>query len=122
MRKKILVINRDEELFQGIRLNLEEIADVIALESTEGLDRTVAEKGVDYILMDSDLLDEPGISALYSVKMKHPNLGLVVMQLYGEEAQDAGKNLMNIVDMFVYKPVDFTMLTHRLNLPVRGMT
>ena len=118
MRKKILVINKDENLSQGIRLNLEEIADVIALESTEGLDSTVTEKGVDYILMDSDLLDGPGISALYSVKQKHPKLGLVVMQLYGEDPQSAGRNLIDIVDMFVYKPVDFNILTQRLNLPV----
>ena len=122
MRKKILVINRDENLSQGIRLNLEELADVIALKSTEGLDRTVTEKGVDYILMDSDLLDGPGVSALYSVKQKYPKLGLVVMQLYGEDPEASGRNLIDIVDMFVYKPVDFNILTQRLNLPVRGIS
>ena len=116
MRKKILVVNKDENLSQGIRMNLEELADVIALGSTENLDSAVREKGIDCILMDSDFLDEAGLNVLSLLKKNNPGLGLVVMQLYGEEPPAAAKARLDIVDMFVYKPIDFDILTQRLNL------
>ena len=121
MRKKFIIVDGDRGFLEGIKLNLEEIADVAVCTNIINMFVELSCGRYDVLLLDSGLLGEAGAHILQKIKQDHSQIVIVSMQLYGEEPDVREGNINQLVDMHVYKPVDFEKLLNRLGHLTEGL-
>lgn len=121
MRKKFIVVDRDQGFLEGIKLNLEEIADVVVCSNINDMFIKLSSDRYDILLLDSVLLGKSGANILHEIKLNQPQIIIVGMQLYGEEPDVRKEDSDKLVNMHVYKPVDFEIFLNRLSTLSEGL-
>jgi two-component system alkaline phosphatase synthesis response regulator PhoP len=119
MNKKILIIEDEEELIDGLKLNLDfEGYDVIwALDGEEGL-RKALKEAPDLILLDIMLPKKDGLEVCRELRQQNVTIPIIMLTAKGEEV-DKVVGLEIGADDYITKPFSVKELLARLKAHLR---
>lgn len=119
MKKKILIIEDEEELIKGLKLNLVfEGYDVIwALDGEEGLNKALEEKP-DLILLDIMLPQKNGLEVCRELRGQNVTIPIIMLTAKGEEV-DKVVGLEIGADDYITKPFGVKELLARVKAHLR---
>ena len=119
MNKKILIVEDEMELIQGLKLNLEfEGYDVIwALDGEEGLDKALKE-APDLILLDIMLPKKDGLEVCRELRQQNVTIPIIMLTAKGEEV-DKVVGLEIGADDYITKPFSVKELLARVKAHLR---
>ena len=119
MRKKILIVEDEKELIEGLKLNLVSAGyDVIwALDGQEGLNKALQE-APDLILLDIMLPKKDGLDVCRELRGKNISVPIFMLTAKGEEV-DKVVGLEIGADDYIVKPFSVSELLARIRAALR---
>lgn len=114
-KKKILVIDPDEDFCLNVRLFLEENYQVIARQELEYIDYTILMNRVDLLLLEAEYAGPDLISLIKDLKTNHKNLKILVMYTYFSADKQTEKELAEYTDALITKPFDVDVLKAKVD-------
>ncbi len=119
MGKKILIIEDEEDLAKGLKLNLEDEGYKVdwAREGSEGLQKTI-EDTPDLIILDIMLPKKNGLEVCQELRQKKINIPIIMLTAKGEEI-DKVIGLELGADDYITKPFSIRELLARIKVQLR---
>jgi two-component system alkaline phosphatase synthesis response regulator PhoP len=119
MGKKILIIEDEEDLAKGLKLNLEDEGYKVdwAREGSEGLQKTI-EDTPDLIILDIMLPKKNGLEVCRELRQKNINIPIIMLTAKGEEI-DKVLGLELGADDYMTKPFSIRELLARIKVQLR---
>ena len=119
MKKKILIIEDEEDLIKGLKLNLsdEGLEVVWALNGVEGL-RKAIEETPDLIILDVMLPEMDGLEVCRELRHKNIGIPIIMLTAKGEEI-DKVVGLEIGADDYITKPFSIRELLARIKVQLR---
>lgn len=119
MEKKILIIEDEEDMAKGLKLNLEDEGYIVewASEGSEGL-RKAFEDTPDLIILDIMLPKKNGLSVCQELRQKNINIPIIMLTAKGEEI-DKVLGLELGADDYMTKPFSIRELLARIKVQLR---
>ncbi len=119
MGKKILIIEDEEDLAKGLKLNLEDEGYKVdwASEGSEGLQKTI-EDTPDLIILDIMLPKKNGLEVCQELRQKKINIPIIMLTAKGEEI-DKVIGLELGADDYMTKPFSIRELLARIKVQLR---
>ena len=119
MKKKILIIEDEEDLIKGLKLNLIDEGYEVdsALNGVEGL-RKAIEKTPDLIILDIMLPDKDGLEVCRELRQKNISIPIIMLTAKGEEI-DKVVGLEIGADDYITKPFSVRELLARIKVQLR---
>jgi len=97
-KKRILVIDPDEDFCRNVRLYLEESYDVTARQGLEYIDFTILLNRVDLLLIEADFANAELVRSLQRIQKDHKDLKIVIMYTYFPADKKIERALVRIAD------------------------
>jgi len=122
MKKKILIIEDEEDLVKGLKLNLKDegYEAVWASDGVEGL-RKAQETDLDLIILDIMLPKKDGLDVCRELRQKNINIPIIMLTAKGEEV-DKVIGLELGADDYMTKPFSIRELLARIKAHLRRET
>jgi len=122
MKKKILIIEDEEDLVKGLKLNLKDegYEAVWASDGVEGL-RKAQETDLDLIILDIMLPKKDGLDVCRELRQKNINIPIIMLTAKGEEV-DKVVGLELGADDYMTKPFSIRELLARIKAHLRRET
>jgi len=122
MKKKILIIEDEEDLVKGLKLNLKDegYEMVWASDGVEGL-RKAQETDLDLIILDIMLPKKDGLDVCRELRQKNINIPIIMLTAKGEEV-DKVIGLELGADDYMTKPFSIRELLARIKAHLRRET
>lgn len=113
-KKRILVVDPDEDFCKSVRLYLEESYQVTSRQGLEYIDYTLLLKQTDILVIDADQADRNFSSRLAGIRANHPEIKIVVMYTYFSTNKQDEILLARTADDLIAKPFDVSTLRDKL--------
>jgi DNA-binding response OmpR family regulator len=119
MKKKILIIEDEQDLIKGLKLNLSDEGFVVdwAVDGVEGL-RKAIEETPDLIILDIMLPEMNGLEVCRELRQKKINIPIIMLTAKGEEI-DKVVGLEIGADDYITKPFSIRELIARIKVRIR---
>ena len=119
MKKKVLIIEDEEDLIKGLKLNLIDEGYEVdsALNGVEGL-RKALEETPDLIILDIMLPDKDGLEVCRELRQKNISIPIIMLTAKGEEI-DKVVGLEIGADDYITKPFSVRELLARIKVQLR---
>jgi len=119
MKKKVLIIEDEEDLIKGLKLNLIDEGYEVdsALNGVEGL-RKALEETPDLIILDIMLPDKDGLEVCRELRKKNISIPIIMLTAKGEEI-DKVVGLEIGADDYITKPFSVRELLARIKVQLR---
>ena len=114
-KKRILVIDPDEDFCRNVRLYLEESYEVTSRQGLEYIDYTILLNRVDLLLIEADFADFELVNALQRIRKDYPSLRIIIMYTYFPADRKIERALVKIADTTIAKPFDVFQLKTKVD-------
>jgi DNA-binding NtrC family response regulator len=114
-KKRILVIDPDEEFCRSIRLYLEEDYQVTTRQGFDYFDYSIILNKIDLLIMEADLADARLIHLIKQIRHNHPAIRIIIMYVYFPPDKTIEKALVEDADDIISKPFDVDILQQKVN-------
>ncbi len=114
-KKRILVIDPDEDFCRNVRLYLEESYEVTARQGLEYIDYTILLNRVDLLLIEADFADFELVNALQQIHKDYPSVKIIIMYTYFPADRKIERALVKIADTTIAKPFDVFQLKTKVD-------
>ncbi|MBL7131530.1 MAG: response regulator [Candidatus Omnitrophica bacterium] len=116
-KKKILVIDDEEDFCYLMKLNLEGTGDfevITAFSGQEGIDKS-KQMAFDLVIMDLNMPDLSGEEALDTLKQMNPSLPVLLFSVYHDDISTLSSAVKSKADGIIAKPIDHSQLYATIN-------
>ena len=114
-KKRILVVDPDEDFCRNVRLYLEESYDVSARQGLEYIDYTILLNRVDLLLIEADFANNELVRSLQRIQKEHKHLKIVIMYTYFPADKKIEQGLAKVADAMIAKPFDVFQLKTKID-------
>ena len=115
-KKKILVLDKDKDVCQGIKEYLKEDYEVFACTSVDNILNTIQENNIDLIISDVDLPNGYIYRFLNDLKSSAAEIPVILMYVCFDCSQKIEESIRNMADAVFLKPFDLQKLKKRIDL------
>lgn len=113
-KKRVLIVDDLPELRDVLGFALKEKYSVVAADSAESALKYIADNSVNLILLDYEMPEMNGITALKKIKKRHPDIAVIMMS--GHAPVDARQKAFNLgAYAFFMKPFDIDKLLNAID-------
>ncbi len=114
-KKRILVVDPDEDFCRNVRLYLEESYDVSARQGLEYIDYAILLNRVDLLLIEADFANNELVRSLQRIQKEHAHLKIVIMYTYFPSDKKIEQGLAKVADAMIAKPFDVFQLKTKID-------
>jgi response regulator RpfG family c-di-GMP phosphodiesterase len=111
----ILLLARDSDLAESIRIYLEDSYRVYYLSDIDGLDTCLRKYKIDILLTDLDKSSPGLLKELESVKSEYRRLRIMVMCMFLDDDEGKEQLLLKEADDHIFKPFNASVLKYKLD-------
>ena len=115
-KKKILVLDKDKDVCQGIKEYLKEDYEVFDCTSVDNILNTIQENNIDLIISDVDLPNGYIYRFLNDLKSSAAEIPVILMYVCFDCSQKIEESIRNMADAVFLKPFDLQKLKKRIDL------
>jgi DNA-binding response OmpR family regulator len=115
-KKKILVLDKDKDICQGIKEYLKDDYEVFACTSVDNILNTIRENNIDLIISDLDLPNGYIYKFFDDLKLLAAKVPVILMYVYFDCSQKMEESIRNMADAVFIKPFDLQKLKKRIDL------
>lgn len=112
MRKKILIIDDEEDLCRLLKLILEKDGRIhvdTAFSGQEGIDKA-KKKAYDLVITDFVMPDMNGNEVIGVLKQINPSLQILLFSVYFDDVSTLSPSIKNKINGIIHKPIDHSQL------------
>ncbi len=114
-RQSIIILEKDPDLANSIRVYLEDSYEVYVVQDPAHLMRYISNYHINVLITDLDATHPDIQKHLAEAKVFNPELKILVMYMFIDEDNLPARSILNEVDDYIYKPFNADLLRHKLD-------
>jgi len=114
-RQSIVILEKDPDLADSIRVYLEDSYEVYIVQDPAHLMRYISNYNINVLVTDLDATHSDIQRHLAEAKVFNPELKILVMYMFIDEDNLPARSILNEVDDYIYKPFNADVLRHKLD-------
>lgn len=115
-RKRILVVDQNQDLCQSIREFLKDDFEVFVVNDGSQIVSQIEREKIDLLLTDLEIPNIYFYSIISTIKEHYPTIPIICMYIYCDQTQEMENTIRRMVDAIFLKPFDLNELKKRIKL------
>jgi DNA-binding NtrC family response regulator len=114
-RKAVLILEKDLDLADSIRMFLEDVYPVYILDDPSKLRSHINRYGIKLIVTDLDMATKDFHKKILNIRSAHPAVKIILMYMFLDEDEVKNHAILKEADDFIFKPFDANVFRHKVD-------